>query len=221
VTGARAAGGPNRGRTGPARSGYDGIRSGRGVGRSVAGGAQVKRLRRVAFGVAVLTWVYCLTAHVLVVAGEGPTVLHPLVVGAIGTATIWAVHWPYRKGTFPDGPGPRFFVPLVVFSLACGLWPMAVGSGVPGDKPMLFGDGGVPGGEPGDRHLNNHGRRVRDLTEAEYQRTQDWDVVRKSGFSACISGMVLLYPLFYRRSGTTPDPKSDPPGAETADSENP
>lgn len=87
----------------------------------------------------------------------------------------------------------------MVLSFVCGLWPMVVGSGVPGTYRFSFGEGGVPTGEPGDRYLTDHGRRVRLLTEEEYQRTQEWAAVERSGFTAGFSGMVLTFALCVRR----------------------
>jgi hypothetical protein len=170
-------------------------------------------LWRIAFWVASLMWAYCLAAHILTATGWSPPVLHPMLVGAVGTAIIWTGIWPYRRSGVPDDvPPPWLTVVVVVVSFAC-MWPMMVGSGVPGTHPFSFGrDIGVPDGLPGDRYLNNHGQRVRTLTEAEYQRTQEWAVVRDSGFSALLPGPVLGYALFLRRlrrppeSGAAPDP---------------
>jgi hypothetical protein len=77
---------------------------------------------------------------------------------------------------------------------------MVVGSGVPNTMRYLalFEDTGVPSGPPGDRYLVDHGRRVRALTEDEYQQTQEWAAVRDSGFSAGFSGIVFGYALFLR-----------------------
>jgi hypothetical protein len=161
-------------------------------------------LRRVAFWVTAALWAYCLAAHLLVVAGLSPPVIDPLIVGAVAVPAIWVFCWPYRGRPFPNVRPPWYAIALMAASFLCGMWPMAIGSGVPGDRPV-FGDGGVPAGDPGDRYLNDHGRRVRAITEEEYQRIRRWDVVRTSAFAVACSGIVLGFVLHLRRLGVAPN----------------
>jgi hypothetical protein len=72
----------------------------------------------------------------------------------------------------------------------------------------LFEETGVPSGPPGDRYLNDHGRRVRALTEEEYQRVERWWVVQASAFAAGVSGIILGFILHVRRLGVAPRQKS-------------
>ena len=139
-------------------------------GRS-AEGASMALLRRVAVGVAALYWVCCLAFHVVIAvtqAGPRPGSFYVfwffLTVGvAIAVSNIIKPAGPGAKE-----PAPRWYCyALGVTALACGFWPMVVGSGVPNNNIFrsLFEDSGVPGGPPGDRSLDSHGRRVRALTE--------------------------------------------------------
>ena len=168
------------------------------------GGEKVGWLRRVTFWATGAMWAYCLTAHLSVVAGLSLPVINPLVVGAVVAPVIWVSIWPYRGGHFPDVRPPWYAIALMTASLLCMLWPVVVGSGVPGDRPA-FGGGGVPAGEPGDRYLNKHGRRVRALTEEEYQRIRRWEVVGTSAFAVGVSGIVLGFLLHLRRLGVAPN----------------
>jgi hypothetical protein len=171
----------------------------------------VERLRRVAVWVAALYWACCLGHHFAVAvtqAGPRPGSFYLfwffLTVGvAVAVLNI----------TKPAGPGakdpaPRWYVPaLGVTALICGLWPMAVGSGVANAPFHLLGvfeDTGVPGGPPGDRELNSHGRRVRVLTEEEYQRAGAWQAVVWTGLMACFSGMTLAGALYFQQGRRTP-----------------
>ena len=68
--------------------------------------------------------------------------------------------------------GPRRYVGVLMgVGLVIGMGLMIVGSGG-GDAQIPFGDTGMPTGDP--RPLLTTGRRVRNLTEEEYQRTQEW-----------------------------------------------
>jgi hypothetical protein len=161
-------------------------------------------LRRASFWATAAMWAYCLTAHLSVVAGLAPPVIDPLIVGAVVAPAIWVFTWPHRGGPFPGVRPPWYAVALMTASFLCLVWPMAVGSGVPGDRPA-FGDGGVPAGEPGDRYLTDHGRRVRALTEEEYRRVRRWEAVRTSAFAVGVSGIALGFVLHLRRLGTAPN----------------
>ena len=166
----------------------------------------VKWLWRVAFGVAALIWVYCLAAHLFTVAGRPIPVIDPLLVGAVGAAITWIGVWPVRRLAWDKiVPTPKVVPVVFVISFVCGMWPMIVGSGVANTHPMaIFGNTGVPSGEPGDRYLGSHGRRVRTLTEDEYQQVVEWEKVVRSGFSAAFSGAILAYALYLRRARNTP-----------------
>jgi hypothetical protein len=77
-------------------------------------------------------------------------------------------------------PALRWYVPAPgVAALICGLWPWAVGSGVPNTPSLLgmLGDEGMPGGPPGDRQLNSHGCRVRTITEGGVPTGRAWKAV--------------------------------------------
>jgi hypothetical protein len=63
----------------------------------------------------------------------------------------------------------------------------------------LFEDTGVPAGPPGDRELNSHGRRVRAITEEEFQRVEAWNAVIQTGLMASFSGMSLAATLYFRQ----------------------
>ena len=47
------------------------------------GGEKVGWLRRVTFWATAAMWEYCLTTHLLVVAGLSPPIIDPLIVGAV------------------------------------------------------------------------------------------------------------------------------------------
>jgi len=124
-------------------------------------------------------------------------------------AVALAVSW-VTKLASPDAKEPalRWYVPaLGVAALICGLWPWAVGSGVPNAPSLLgmFGDEGMPGGPPGDRELNSHGRRVRAITEEEFQRVEAWEAALQTGIMAGFSGMTLAVVLYFRQARSTPN----------------
>jgi hypothetical protein len=114
--------------------------------------------------------------------------------------------------TKPAGPGAkdpnlRWYIPVLgVTALVCGLWPMVVGSGVPNSPGLrfLFEDTGVPGGPPGDRSLDSHGRRVRAITEQEFQRVEAWQAVIQTGLMAGFSGMTLAGALYFQQARRAP-----------------
>lgn len=113
-----------------------------------------------------------------------------------------------RRGA--QEPAPHWYVKaLAVTALVCGFWPMVVGSEVP-NSPWgvrgLFEDAGMPSGPPGDRYLNSHGRRVRAITEEEYQRLGVWEAVTWSGLMARFSEMALAGALFFQQGRGTPNP---------------
>jgi hypothetical protein len=185
-------------------------------------------LRRVAVWVAALYWVCWLGLHLLVTAVGGvPSIPRSFfaldVFLTIGVAT--AVLWVTRPAGRAEWPGSRWYYgPLVVVALICGLWPMVVGSGVPGTHRFSFGDVGVPSGESGDRYLNNHGRRVRSLTEDEFQRVEAWRTVEETGMMAGFAGMILVGALYFQQVRSEPNsaqqptpPHNSPPDAQASD----
>ena len=172
----------------------------------------MERTRRVLVWVAALYWVSCLAFHVVVaVTRPGPLPGYVFASGLILTIVVGTVVLNLTKPTGPgaNDPPARWYVPaLGVTALICGLWPMVVGSGVPNAPTLLglFEDTGVPAGPPGDRYLNSHGRRVRALTEEEFQRVEAWEAVVLTGLLACFSGMMLAGALYFRQARSTPDP---------------
>ena len=168
-------------------------------------------LRWVAVCVAAVYWACCLAAHVVVaVTRPGPLPGYSYAYWfLLTTAVALAVSW-ITKLASPDAkePAVRWYVPaLGVAALICGLWPWAVGSGVPNAPSLLgmFGDEGMPGGPPGDRELNSHGRRVRAITEEEFQRVRAWEAVWQTGIMAGFSGMTLAAVLYFRPARSTPN----------------
>src|SRR5438270_12140274 len=85
---------------------------------------------------------------------------------------------------------------------------MVVGSGVPNTNIFRspFEDSGVPGGPPGDRSLDSHGRRVRALTEEEFQQAEAWLAVVWTGLMAGFSGMTLAGALYFQQARRKPVP---------------
>jgi len=166
----------------------------------------VENLRRIAVRVMVVYWACCLAAHVVVaVTRPGPLPGYSYAYWFILTMVVALVASNVAKppGPVAEDKAPRWYVTaLGVTALICGLWPWAVGSGVPNAPSLLgvFGDTGVPGGPPGDRDLHSHGRRVRAITEGEFQRVEAWNAVVQSGLMACFSGMVLAVVLYFRQA---------------------
>jgi hypothetical protein len=165
----------------------------------------VERLRRVLVWVAALYWTCCLMVHVVVaVTLPGPlpgySYAYWFILTMVVAVVVLNVLAPAGRGE--DDPGPHWYVPaLGVTALICGLWPMVVGSGVPNAPSGLrwaFEDTGVPSGPPGDRYLNSHGRRVRALTEEEFQRVEAWSAVIQSGLLAGFSGMTFAGALYFQ-----------------------
>lgn len=172
----------------------------------------METLRWVAVCVAAVYWACCLAAHVVVaVTRPGPLPGYSYAYWFLLTmAVVLAVSW-ITKLTSTDAKEPalRWYVPaLGVAALICGLWPWAVGSGVPNAPSLLgmFGDEGMPGGPPGDRELNSHGRRVRAITEEEFQRVRAWEAVWQTGMMAGFSGGALAAVLYFWQGRSTPNP---------------
>jgi hypothetical protein len=69
----------------------------------------------------------------------------------------------------------------------------------------VFEDQGVANGEPGDRYLNSHGRRVRALTEEEFQQLQVWYAVIQTGFVTAFAGITLAAALHFQQVRRTPN----------------
>jgi|SRR5262245_26909433 len=178
-------------------------------------GATVETARRVAVWVAAVYWVCCLATHVVVAATRpGPLPGYTFAYWFILTmgVSLAAAHLTRRAGADAnDPPWPWYVVAIAVTALASGMWPMAVGSGVPNAPSVLgvFEDTGVAGGPPGDRSLDSHGRRVRAITEEEYQRVRAWEAVIQTGIMAAFSGMALAGTLCFqqaRRASNEPRP---------------
>jgi hypothetical protein len=172
----------------------------------------VEKVRRIAVWVAAIYWVCCLAIHVVVaVTRPGPLPGYSFAYWLLLTMGVALAGSWITKLASPDAkedPAPHWYVPaLGVAGLICCLWPWAVGSGVPNAPSLLgmFGDEGMPGGPPGDRELNSHGRRVRAITEEEYQRVRTWEAVLQSGMMAGFSGMALAGTLYFWQGKRTPN----------------
>jgi hypothetical protein len=165
----------------------------------------VETLRRRVVWIAALYAVCCLGLHIVIaVARPGPlpnsviAILFFLTMGVAAAAVLTLMKLP-RRGK--NGPSPRRHIAaLAVAALAFGFWPMLAGSGVPntGFNPLV--DSGVPSGPPGDRSLNDHGRRVRGLTEEEFQRAKAWQTVIWTGLMASFSGMTCAGALYFQQA---------------------
>ena len=172
----------------------------------------MEKLRRAAVWVAALYWACCLGLHVVVVITRPwpvPGSFYVYVFLLTGTVAIAALNLTKPAGPDWKEPAPHWYFPaLVVAGLICGLWPMVVGSGVPNNNIFrsLFEDSGVPGGPPGDRSLDSHGRRVRALTEEEFQQAEAWQAVVWTGVMAGFSGMTLAGALYFQQARRTPNP---------------
>jgi hypothetical protein len=171
----------------------------------------VETLRWVLVGVAAVYWVCCLAVHVVVAATlPGPLPGYSFAYWFVLTIVVGGVVLNVTKppGRGENAPAPRWYIPVIgAFSLICGVWPMAVGSGVP-NSPSLrgaFEDTGVPSGPPGDRELHSHGRRVRAITEEEYQRVEAWDAVERTGFVTAVAGITLAAALHGQQIRRTPN----------------
>jgi len=144
------------------------------------------------------------TAMAIVVIGGG---MDLSLVATMGVATA-VLNIARYAGPEPKDPAPRWYIyAIAVTALICGFWPMAVGSGVANGPFGLLGvfeDTGMPGGPPGDRSLDSHGRRVRAITEEEYQRVEAWQAVMWTGLMACFSGMTLAGALYFHQGRSTP-----------------
>jgi hypothetical protein len=170
----------------------------------------VEQVRRVAVWVAAVYWVCCLAIHLGVAVtrmGSLPSSLSAfgffLTMGV--AAAVVFITKPAGRGE--NSPAPRWYVAaLAVPALICMLWPTVVGSGVSNTYKFSFADRGVATGEPGDRYLNDHGRRVRALTEEEFQRVQVWEAVEKTGMMAGFAGMVLAGALYFQQVRRAPNP---------------
>src|SRR5262245_40672453 len=113
----------------------------------------VENVRRIAVWVAGVYWICCLVVHVVVAVTRpgslpGYSYLYWfLLTMVVNLAVSWIIK--VAKPDAKESAAPRWFVPaLGVATLICGLWPWAVGSGVPNAPSLLemFGDEGMPGG---------------------------------------------------------------------------
>ncbi|MCI0685192.1 MAG: hypothetical protein L0Y71_24095 [Gemmataceae bacterium] len=164
----------------------------------------MEKVSRIAIWVAAVYWVCCLAIHVVV------AVTRPGPLPGYSYAYWFLLTWITKLASpnAKEDPAPRWYVPtLGVAGLICCLWPWAVGSGVPNAPSLLgmFGDEGMPGGPPGDRELNSHSRRVRAITEEEFQQVRAWEAVVQTGIMAGFSGMVLAAVIYFWQGGRTPN----------------
>jgi hypothetical protein len=179
----------------------------------------VEILRWVAVCVAAVSWVAALALHVVAVGG-GTSQFPPyyqvwsfLLTTGVATSALWIA----RGGRTDDPPAtPWYCYAPGAAALITALWPMAVGSGVANAPYILpFGDTGMPSGPPGDRYLNSHGRRVRNITEEEFQRVEAWERVVWTGIMAGIAGMTLAGALFFRQARRSPT-EAPPPASRAS-----
>lgn len=152
-----------------------------------------------------ICFLICAWAHGLAVTGQLVDWLGWLFWGTFACAITsgWLFLYPWRKAG-KDSPSIRRFLVLMVPAL---LYPLVV----MGVLSLTGGWGyveGAPSGEPGDRSVNNHGKRVRELTEDEYQRylldDQRRQTALMSGFALSTFGVTLI-----------PRPRPVPPPADT------
>ena len=172
----------------------------------------METLRRVAVWVAALYWAGVLALHVAVVIGRPAEVPAPFQIVpffltmAVAASVVWITVPPRTEGQPrppgpPREPGPPWYCCVLgVVALGIGMWAMVVGSGVPNSPSALslFEDTGVASGPPGDRELHSHGRRIRAITEEEYQKVKAWDTIVQTGFLAGFTGMTLAGALYFR-----------------------
>lgn len=75
----------------------------------------------------------------------------------------------------------------------------------------LFGSG-VPAGEEGDRYLQSHGKRLRDISEQEYQRAKLNDARQWSAANAMFSFLAVVISVVpLRPKASPPPPLADTP----------
>ena len=167
----------------------------------------METLRRVLVGVAAVYWVCCLAVHVVIAVtlpGPLPGYSFAYWFGLMMVVAGVVLNVLKPPGRGENAPTPHWYIAVLgVFSLICGMWPMVVGSGVP-NAPAglrgLFEDTGVPSGPPGDRELHSHSRRVRAITEEEYQRVEAWNAVIQTGLMAAFAGMTLAGALYFQQA---------------------
>jgi hypothetical protein len=163
----------------------------------------VDTVRRFAIGFLAIFWLVGLALHLAAVGGAASLfpsnffVVEFIVTAAVAIVVLNVAAYPRREA---DATPRWYCYALGAAAMVIMMWPMVLGSGVAGTHPLAFGnDVGVASGLPGDRHLNNHGRRVRNLTEEEYQQVQEWQTVQHTGFFAGITAMVLAGALYFQQ----------------------
>lgn len=157
-----------------------------------------------------IAWVgVCLAAHVAALAGAPADWFANLILGC--TAAALVAYWagPGRKVVGTERPvgwvrGGLFAVGLL-YAMLFGL------------VMIWYSGGGVPGGEPGERYLHSHGKKLRDISDEEYeQRRQDsrrQTTAAAVGFSWCIAVVSFFPPM---RKPTVPPPADTPPAPSPA-----
>jgi hypothetical protein len=158
-------------------------------------------IRRCVRGYTAGCFVGCVGVHALTLSGQPIAHLAPL---------FWACFASVGLSCWVFLPEVRAWKsPAVVLALLVGLgiaytagywWVTRAVAGGPAEA-------GTPAGEPNDRHLLNHGKWVRGLSEEEYQR----EVLTQSRqWTACYA----VFSLFALMLTTLPR-KSPPPPADT------
>lgn len=147
-------------------------------------------------------WVVCVALYLAALLGyleveRGGFVPEFFITVGVGCLAGWALK--LNEGT--DVTPRPYVVALCLAGFLCGMVQTAT------NWEMMFGSlsDGVASGELGDRYLNNHGKRTRDLTEEEYQwmeaAGQRWRCAFFVMFSSICLGMTLHA---WRVRGTPP-----------------
>lgn len=157
--------------------------------------------------VAALWWFGCVALYAATLAGQGSS--EPLVVALfVGSAVVGVLAAQALR--LSGGAKLPPSSPLAIAVCVSGFLCMGVQTAV--NWRTVIGDlsGGALSGEPGDRYLNSHGTRARDLTEEEYRHAQAAKWRQMTAFSVCFSSITLgmaLHSLAVwraRQAGTEP-----------------
>jgi hypothetical protein len=158
----------------------------------IPGNLELAMRRFVIFSVvpaAAAWWLGCAALNVTVLAGLSERtefLTLPLLFGsmAVGLLASQALR---LSGGAKLPPSSPFVIALCVAGFLC------MGVQTVANWRVEFGDlsGGATSGESGDRYLNSHGTRVRDLTEEEYQYVQAAKWRQTTAFFVMFSSIVL------------------------------